>query len=80
MSDDKEKLGKVLKYHVVKGKLSSSDLASKRSATTLEGESLMLNAKDGKNIVDGAMVVKEVDAGNGVIYVIDTVLMPERGK
>jgi uncharacterized surface protein with fasciclin (FAS1) repeats len=80
LSDDKDKLAKVLKYHVVNGKLSAADLAGKRSVTTLEGESLMLNAKDGKQIVDGAMVIKEIDAGNSIIYEIDTVLSPERGK
>ena len=80
LSDDKDKLTKVLKYHVVKGKLAAADLAGKRSVTTLEGESLMLNAKDGKQIVDGAIVVREIPAGDSIIYVIDTVLSPERGK
>lgn len=81
LSGDKAKLANVLKYHVVKGKYSSEDLASKRSLTTLEGESLMINAKDGKVIVDGALVVEpDVKAGNGVIHVIDAVLVPERGK
>ena len=81
LSGDKTKLANVLKYHVVKGKYSAEDLASKRSLTTLEGESLMINAKDGKVIVDGALVVEpDVKASNGVIHVIDAVLIPERGK
>jgi uncharacterized surface protein with fasciclin (FAS1) repeats len=81
LSGNKEKLSNVLKYHVVKGKYSSEDLASKRSLTTLEGESLMINAKDGKVIVDGALVITpDIKASNGVIHVIDAVLVPERGK
>ncbi|CAN5376234.1 hypothetical protein BH10CYA1_BH10CYA1_20610 [soil metagenome] len=81
LSGDQTKLANVLKYHVVKGKYSAEDLASKRSLTTLEGESLMINAKDGKVVVDGALVVEaDVKASNGVIHVIDAVLIPERGK
>jgi uncharacterized surface protein with fasciclin (FAS1) repeats len=81
LSGNKEKLAHVMKYHVVKGKYTSEELATKRSLTTLEGESLMINAKDGKIIVDGALVTEpDVKASNGVIQVIDAVLIPERGK
>ncbi|HEY9676621.1 MAG TPA: fasciclin domain-containing protein [Drouetiella sp.] len=81
LSGDKEKLGKILKYHVVKGDYSAEKLQGLRSLTTLEGESLMINAKDGKVIVDGALVTQpDVKASNGVIHVIDSVLVPERGK
>jgi uncharacterized surface protein with fasciclin (FAS1) repeats len=81
LSSDKDKLAKVLKYHVIGRKLMAADLAPLRSATTLEGESVMLNNKDGKEIVDGAFVTKaDIVCGNGVIHIIDTVLMPERGK
>ena len=81
VSSDKEKLAKQLKYHVVKGKHSAADLANMRSITTLEGESLMLDNKDGKEIVDGAQVTKaDIECSNGVIHVIDWVLSPERGK
>jgi uncharacterized surface protein with fasciclin (FAS1) repeats len=81
LSGDKDKLAKVLKYHVLPRKLMAADLAPLRSATTLEGESVMLNNKDGKEIVDGAEVTKaDIVCGNGVIHIIDTVLMPERGK
>lgn len=70
-----------LKYHVVKGKVSSQDLAAKRSIVTVQGESLMVNNKDGTIIVDGATVTKpDIACSNGVIHVIDFVLVPERGK
>jgi uncharacterized surface protein with fasciclin (FAS1) repeats len=81
LSGDKDKLAKTLKYHVIGRKLLASDLTPLRSVTTLEGESLMLNNKDGKVLVDGAVVTKaDIVCNNGVIHVIDTVLSPERGK
>jgi transforming growth factor-beta-induced protein len=71
----------VLKYHVVPKKYMASDLASRRSIVTVQGESLMLDNKDGTQIVDGALVTKaDSDCRNGVVHVIDTVLIPERGK
>jgi uncharacterized surface protein with fasciclin (FAS1) repeats len=72
----------VLKYHVVKGIVPSSDLAQKRSVTTVQGESLMVDTKgDGVIVVDGAIVTKpDIKCSNGVIHVVDFVLVPERGK
>lgn len=79
--NDKKKLPIVLKYHVVPKKYMASDLASRRSIVTVQGESLMLDNKDGTQIVDGALVTKaDSDCRNGVVHVIDTVLIPERGK
>lgn len=84
--EQKEELAKnptVLKYHVVKGIVPASDLAQKRSITTVQGESLMLDTKnDGEMIVvDGAIVTRpDIQCNNGVIHVIDYVLVPERGK
>lgn len=78
---DREKLTKVLKYHVIPRKLSASDLSGKTSAVTMEGESVMLVNKDGTQVVDGAIVTKaDINKSNGVVHIIDTVLMPERGK
>ena len=79
--NDPKRLAEVLKYHVVKGKYSAADLAERRSLVTLQGESLMLDNKDGTVIVDGCIVTKgDVKAGNGMIHVIDYVATPERGK
>lgn len=84
--DKKEALLKdpnVLKYHVVKGNVPAADLAQKRSITTVQGESLMVDTKnDGELIVvDGALVTKpDIKCSNGVIHVVDFVLVPERGK
>lgn len=80
---DRKQLKNILKYHVVKGKLTKEDLASKRSIPTLQGEFLMLDSKDDGSmlVVDGAIVTKpDIKCGNGIIHEIDYILVPERGK
>jgi uncharacterized surface protein with fasciclin (FAS1) repeats len=75
---DKEKLAKVLTYHVVAGKVMAADAAKLDSAKSVEGSKLTIAAKNGKVKIDDATVVKaDIDCSNGVIHVIDTVLMPE---
>jgi uncharacterized surface protein with fasciclin (FAS1) repeats len=79
--NDEQKLANVLKYHIVSKKFTAQDLSQIRSVTTLEGDSLMLDNKDGKVIVDGAIVTKpDIKASNGIIHEIDWILVPERGK
>jgi len=79
--NDPKKLKDVLEYHVVKGKFDAASLDGKRSIKTLEGQDLMLDNKDGKLIVDGAIVTTpDVKASNGMIHLIDYVAIPERGK
>ena len=74
---DKEKLTKVLTYHVVPGKVTSAEVVKLHSAKTLQGQSLRIDASEGVR-VGGANVVKaDVAASNGVIHVIDTVLIPQ---
>jgi uncharacterized surface protein with fasciclin (FAS1) repeats len=73
---DKEKLTAVLTYHVVPGKVTAADVAKLDSATTVQGGSITIDSSDGVK-VNGATVVKAgVMASNGVIHVIDTVIMP----
>jgi uncharacterized surface protein with fasciclin (FAS1) repeats len=68
-------LAKVLKFHVVSGRLTSAELAPVGSLRTLEGRSLSLDVSQGK--VGSARVVKpDVLCANGVIHVIDSVLLP----
>jgi uncharacterized surface protein with fasciclin (FAS1) repeats len=74
---DKEQLTAVLTYHVVPGKVMAADVVGLDSATTVQGGSLTIDTTDGVK-VDGANVVKtDIEASNGVIHVIDTVLMPK---
>jgi uncharacterized surface protein with fasciclin (FAS1) repeats len=75
---DKEKLAAILTYHVVPGKVSSEDVAQLPMAKTVNGQDLKITAADDKVMVGNATVTQaDIPASNGVIHVIDTVLLPE---
>ncbi|HSC51470.1 MAG TPA: fasciclin domain-containing protein [Gaiellaceae bacterium] len=77
LAKNKAKLRAVLLYHVVKGKVTAAQAMKLRSAKTLQGSSVAIRVKNGKVIVGGATVVKaNVMASNGVIHVINRVLIP----
>lgn len=74
---DKAALTKVLTYHVVSGKVMAADVKP-GMVPTVEGGKVTVKAADGKVMVDNAHVTKtDIAADNGVIHVIDTVLMPK---
>jgi uncharacterized surface protein with fasciclin (FAS1) repeats len=74
---DKKALAAVLTYHVVPGKVMAADVVKLDSAKTAQGQSLKIVTKDGKVTVNGANVVKtDIVCKNGVIHVIDAVLLP----
>jgi uncharacterized surface protein with fasciclin (FAS1) repeats len=73
---DKAKLTKILTYHVVPGKVTASDVTKLSKAKTVEGSSISISTHGGVK-VDNANVVKtDIMASNGVIHVIDSVIMP----
>lgn len=77
------RLANVLKYHVVAGSLSAADLQGRSYVTTLTGDRLPVRVMNGEVMVGGARVVSaDVQASNGVVHVIGSVLMPpmEMGK
>jgi uncharacterized surface protein with fasciclin (FAS1) repeats len=75
---DKDKLTSILTYHVVAGKVMASDVVDLSSAETVNGKSLTIKVKDGKVMVDNAMVIKtDIVCSNGVIHVIDAVVLPK---
>ena len=75
---DKAKLGAVLTYHVVPGNVPSQEIVGMSSAKTVNGQDLSIMAKDGKVKVNKASVTTaDIAATNGVIHVVDQVLMPE---
>jgi uncharacterized surface protein with fasciclin (FAS1) repeats len=77
--ENKKKLASVLTYHVVSGKHMAADVAKLKEAKTVEGSMIKIEAKDGKVKVDDANVVKaDIACGNGVIHVIDAVLLPKK--
>jgi uncharacterized surface protein with fasciclin (FAS1) repeats len=74
---DKAKLTAVLTYHVVPGKVMAKDVKP-GAVKTVQGQSLMVKAEGGKVMVDGATVTKtDIVASNGVIHVIDSVVLPK---
>jgi uncharacterized surface protein with fasciclin (FAS1) repeats len=74
--ENKAQLLQLLKYHVVPGKIMSSDLSGTVNAETLEGGELKIVATD-KIMVNGSTVIQaDIETSNGVIHVIDAVLIP----
>jgi len=75
---DKKKLTAILTYHVVSGKVMGADASKLTTAKTVNGKSLTIVAKDGELKINGAKVIKgDIETSNGVIHVIDTVLLPK---
>ena len=75
---DKAKLTSILTYHVVPGKVMAADVVKLDGAKTVNGQSVAIKVVDGKVMVDNATVTQaDVGASNGVIHVIDTVLLPK---
>ncbi len=75
---NREKLRAVLTYHVVPGRITAADAMQASSAETVQGQSLSITTEGERVMIDNATVVKaDVPASNGVIHVIDTVLMPQ---
>ena len=74
---DKEKLRSVLTYHVIAGNVWSADAAKLRASKTLQGQSVQIDASHGVRINNATVVKADIECSNGVIHVIDTVLMPK---
>jgi uncharacterized surface protein with fasciclin (FAS1) repeats len=78
---DKKALKDVLTYHVVSGKVTAADVVRLTSAKTVQGQPVTIAVKDGKVMINGAHVVKaDIICGNGVIHVIDSVILPPTDK
>jgi len=76
--ENKDKLKAILLYHVVSGDVTAAQVVKLSSAKTINGQDLKLTVNDGTVMVNDAKVVKaDVFASNGVIHVIDTVLLPK---
>lgn len=76
--ENKDKLIAVLKYHVVAGKVTAADVVKLKEAKTVQGGSVKVEVKGDAVMIDGAKVVKtDIITSNGVIHVIDSVLLPK---
>ena len=74
---DKEKLSSVLTYHVVPGKVMAVDVAGLTSAKTVQGQEIRVDTSDGVKVNDAKVIKTDIATSNGVIHVIDTVIMPK---
>ena len=75
--ENKDQLIAVLTYHVVPGKVMSSDIAGKQlEAKTVQGDSVEIDATSGVTIDGASVIAADVEASNGVIHVIDKVILP----
>jgi len=75
--ENKAKLQEILKYHVVSGRVMAADVGGLTSAKTVAGKELTVSAKDGTVMINDAKVVKtDIVCKNGVIHVIDKVVLP----
>jgi uncharacterized surface protein with fasciclin (FAS1) repeats len=73
---DIPKLTKILTYHVVSGKVMAADVVKIKSAKTVEGSDLKIDASKGVKVNDATVITPDVGTDNGVIHIIDTVLIP----
>jgi uncharacterized surface protein with fasciclin (FAS1) repeats len=73
---DIPKLKKILTYHVVSGKVMAADVVKLKTAKTVEGSEVKIDAANGVKINDATVTTADVAADNGVIHIVDTVLLP----
>ena len=77
LPENKDELVKILTYHVVAGKVEAVDVVTLSSATTANGSDVQIRVDDGSVFVNNAKVVAtDIQASNGVIHVVDTVILP----
>ena len=77
--ESKDALTKILTYHVVAGAVKAADLKDGQKVKTLQGEELTVSIKEGKVMINGATVTAaDLTGSNGVVHVIDAVLMPKK--
>jgi len=75
--ENKAKLTAILTYHVVAGDVKAADVVKLKSAKTVEGQAVTIDATDGVKINNAKVVKADIETSNGVIHVIDTVLLPK---
>lgn len=75
--NDKGKLKEILTYHVIPGKVMASDVVKLHSAKTVQGQSLTVTSNGDVKIDDAKVVMTDIQCSNGVIHVIDSVVLPK---
>ncbi|MGD8896061.1 MAG: fasciclin domain-containing protein [Acidobacteriota bacterium] len=74
---DKAKLTRVLTYHVVSGKVTAAEVVKLSSAMTVEGQAIEIDTSDGVKVNEASVIKTDIMASNGVIHVIDAVMLPQ---
>ena len=69
-------LTRILKYHVVPGKLLQADLAELGTVNSVEGSPIKISYSDGFEVKNATVLAADIEADNGVVHVIDTVILP----
>ncbi|WP_170751044.1 fasciclin domain-containing protein [Ruegeria lacuscaerulensis] len=78
LPENKDQLVEILTYHVVPAKVMSGDIAGKRAKVlTVQGDRLSVNAKRGVKVNDAEVIQADIETSNGVIHVVDAVILPE---
>jgi len=75
--ENKDKLTAILTYHVVAGKVMSGDLTDDMMAATVQGENITIDLDNGPMVNDAKVVTADIETSNGVIHVIDKVILPK---
>ncbi|MEX0311277.1 MAG: fasciclin domain-containing protein [Tateyamaria sp.] len=75
--ENKDQLTAILTYHVVPGKVMSTDLSDDMEATTVQGEAVTIDLDNGVMVEEATVVSADIETSNGVIHVIDSVILPE---
>ena len=73
---DRERLKAILTYHVVQGKLAAADVARLPTLKTVQGQEIRIDAREGVKVNEARVVQTDIPADNGIIHVIDRVIMP----
>ncbi len=74
---DKEKLAEILTYHVVAGKVMAKDVSNLSSAKSVQGQKITIDTSDGVMVDNARVIATDIETSNGVIHVIDTVIIPK---
>lgn len=75
--ENKDRLTEILTYHVIPGKVMSGDLSNEMMVATVQGGEVSIMTEGGVTVNDANVVTPDIEASNGVIHVIDAVIMPE---
>ncbi len=77
LPENKDQLVAILTYHVIPGKVMSTDLTDDMEAATVQGSSVTIDLDNGVMVENANVTTADIEASNGVIHVIDTVILPE---